>query len=164
MGRLKMLWEKSAATLKHDGIRAFFLKTVNYIKKNIKKEDNSNSPEKMFMDVLFINGCFLPHPSRYRVTHQREQMFANGVSSNEIFYENLSLDLVKRYRVFIFFRCPYTEMVGEFIKSAKSMNKMVCRVCLYRRPASVLLRTFRKDIVLYILILLLLLLFVNSFS
>lgn len=125
MGRLKMLWEKSAATLKHDGIRAFFLKTVNYIKKNIKKEDNSNSPEKMFMDVLFINGCFLPHPSRYRVTHQREQLFANGVSSNEIFYENLSLDLVKRYRVFIFFRCPYTEMVGEFIKSAKSMNKRV---------------------------------------
>lgn len=43
-------------------------------------------------------------------------------------------------------------------------SKMVCRVCLYRRPASVLLRTFRKDIVLYILILLLLLLFVNSFS
>lgn len=125
MGRVKMLWEKSVMTLKNDGVRAFFLKAVNYIKKNAKKEDNANSPEKMFMDVLFINGCFLPHPSRYRVTHQREQLFANGVSSNEVFYENLSLDLVKRYRLFIFFRCPYTDMIGEFIKLAKSMNKKV---------------------------------------
>lgn len=125
MGRIKMLWEKSIATLKNDGIRAFFMKAVHYIKKNAKKEDNTNSPERMFMDVLFINGCFLPHPSRYRVTHQREQLFANGVSSNEVFYENLSLDLVKRYRVFIFFRCPYTDMVGKFIQLAKSMNKRV---------------------------------------
>ena len=44
------------------------------------------------------------------------------------------------------------------------INKIVCRVCLYGRPAPVLLRTFCKDFVLYILILLLLLLFVNSFS
>ncbi len=125
MGRAKMLWEKSIATLKNDGLRAFALKSMNYVKKNVKKEDNANSPETMFMDVLFINGCFLPHPSRYRVTHQREQLFANGVSSNEVFYEKLSLDLVKRYRVFIFFRCPYTDVVGEFIQLAKSMNKRV---------------------------------------
>lgn len=125
MGRVRVLWEKSIVTLRNDGVRAFFMKAAHYIKKNAKKEDNANSPEKMFMDVLFINGCFLPHPSRYRVTHQREQLFANGVSSNEVFYENLSLDLVKRYRLFIFFRCPYTDMVGEFIKLAKSMNKRV---------------------------------------
>ena len=125
MGRIGTLWEKSITTIKKDGIRAFFLKAIHYIEKSRKKEDNANSPEKMFMDVLFINGCFLPHPFRYRVTHQREQLFANGVSSNEVFYENLSLDLVKRYRVFIFFRCPYTDMVGEFIKLVKSMNKKV---------------------------------------
>lgn len=125
MGRTKILWEKSIATLKNDGLRAFAMKSMNYVKKNAAKEDNANSPEKMFMDVLFINGCFLPHPSRYRVTHQREQLFANGVSSNEVFYEKLSLDLVKRYRVFIFFRCPYTDVVGEFIQLAKSMNKRV---------------------------------------
>ncbi len=125
MGRIKVLWEKSVATLKNDGVKAFFLKAVHYIKKNITKEDNSNSPEKMLMDVLFINGCYLPHPSRYRVAHQREQLFANGVNSNEVFYKNLSLELVKRYRVFIFFRCPYTDMVGEFIKLAKSINKRV---------------------------------------
>ncbi len=125
MGRIRMLWEKSAATLKNDGVRAFFLKALRYIKKCRTKEDNSQSPEKMLMDVLFINGCFLPHPSRYRVAHQREQLFANGVSSNEVFYENLSLDLVKRYRLFIFFRCPYTDTVGEFIKLAKAMNKRI---------------------------------------
>ena len=69
MGRTKILWEKSIATLKNDGLRAFAMKSMNYVKKNAAKEDNANSPEKMFMDVLFINGCFLPHPSRYRVTH-----------------------------------------------------------------------------------------------
>lgn len=53
---------------------------------------------------------------------------------------------------------------GDIRQFKERIAKMVCRVCLYRRPASVLLRTFRKDIVLYILILLLLLLFVNSFS
>lgn len=125
MGRIKMLWEKSVATIRNDGVRAFFLKAIHYIKKNRNKEDNSNAPEKMLMDVLLVNGCYLPHPSRYRVAHQREQLFANGVNSNEVFYEKLSLDLVKRYRVFIFFRCPYTDMVGEFIKLAKAMNKRV---------------------------------------
>ena len=34
MGRIKMLWEKSIATLKNDGIRAFFMKAVHYIKKS----------------------------------------------------------------------------------------------------------------------------------
>lgn len=62
---------------------------------------------------------------------------------------------------------PVQELASEYTIHrvfAIILTKMVCRVCLYRRPASVLLRTFRKDIVLYILILLLLLLFVNSFS
>lgn len=32
-----------------------------------------------------------------------------------------------------------------YIPQLKRLMKMVCRVCLYRRPASVLLRTFRSD-------------------
>lgn len=98
---------------------------ILYIRKCIKREKSFNDPSKTFMDVLFINGCFLPHPSRYRVDHQREQLFANGINSNTVFYENLSLDLVKHYRVFIFFRCPITEVVRSFINLAKENNKTV---------------------------------------
>lgn len=122
--RIKMLKQKSVDTLKNDGIKVFTKKTLNYIKKcrNIKR---SNDIDKQFLDVLFINGCFLPHPSRYRVTHQREQLLAGGILSDEVFYEDVSLDLIKNYRMFIFFRCPITDTIREFIKKAKEHNKTV---------------------------------------
>lgn len=80
---------------------------------------------KAFMDVLFINGCFLPHPSRYRCAHQREQLLAAGIVSDEVFYTEIDMDSVRRYRAFVLFRCPYTDKIGEFIKLAKSLNKLV---------------------------------------
>ena len=123
--RMQTLLQKSADTIKESGFRVFAKKTVLYIKKNTKKEDHSEHPEQLFADVLFINGCYLPHPSRYRVAHQREQLFGNNIVTNEVFFEDLSIELVKHYRSFIFFRCPFTETVGEFIKLAKQHNKVV---------------------------------------
>lgn len=129
--KLVVLWRKSVDTLKNDGFEAFAKKTILYLKKvrDLKKnrgtENYSEAPNKMFMDVLFINGCYLPHPSRYRVSHQREQLLANGVSSNEVFFEDVTLELVKRYRFFIFFRCPYTDTIGDFIALAKKYHKKV---------------------------------------
>lgn len=83
--------------------------------------------KRVFKDVLFINGCAptVPHPPRYRVTHQREQLAACNISSDEVYYENLELDLVRYYRLIIVFRCPYIEIVGEFIKRARELNKPV---------------------------------------
>ncbi len=81
----------------------------------------------VYKDVLFINGCAptVPHPPRYRVTHQREQLAANNISSDEVYYENLELELVRYYRVIVIFRCPYIDIVGEFIKKARELNKPV---------------------------------------
>ena len=124
MGRIKILTEKSFRTLKEDGLGTFIKKSINYLDK-CKNVDKNTASNKHFLDVLFINGCFLPHPSRYRVSHQREQLQAGGVLSDEIFYEDLSVDLVRNYRVFIFFRCPITEEVRKFIKKAKEHNKTV---------------------------------------
>ena len=78
----------------------------------------------VYKDVLFINGCAptVPHPPRYRVTHQREQLAANNISSDEVYYENLELELVRYYRVIVIFRCPYIDIVGEFIKKARELN------------------------------------------
>lgn len=125
MKKSLVLLKKSITTLRDDGIKAFIIKSVNYIKKSIRFKTYSNNPEKGYWDVLFVNGTFLPQCVRYRVAHQREQLLANGVTSNEVFYKNLNLKLVKRYRVFIFFRCPYTDVVGEFIEQAKKLNKRV---------------------------------------
>lgn len=125
MANIKELTVKTARTLKNEGIISLGRKSKNYIRTVITGEKGDRN--KIFKDVLFINGCdeSVPHPARYRVTHQREQLAANNITSNEVYYVNLQLDQVRFYRTFIFFRCPYTDMIGEFIKLAKSLNKKV---------------------------------------
>ena len=86
MVRIETLLQKSKDTLQEDGIGVFFDKAINYVRKTLKKEDHSESPDKMFMDVLFINGCYLPHPSRYRISHQREQLSAANKSFLKILH------------------------------------------------------------------------------
>ena len=81
--------------------------------------------KKIFGDVLIINGCTLPHPQRYRVDHQVEQLRASGLYTDRVNYTDLNLDMMKYYRAFIFFRCPITPVVEEFIKTAKKENKVV---------------------------------------
>lgn len=127
MNEVGVLIGKAVETLKTDGFSMVVRKSTRYIEQVClnKERNNVNHPERTFCDVLFINGCYLPHPSRYRVTHQKEQLWAGDVSSNEVFYTDLNLDMVRMYRVFIFFRCPYTDTIGEFIKRAKEDNKVV---------------------------------------
>lgn len=110
-------------SLKADGLRYTLKLTLYFLLRHVFGINKRIDPD--FKDVLFINGCTLPHPSRYRVDHQIEQLNANNVTTETVFYEDLSLKIVKYYRCFVFFRCPYTERVGEFIKLAKSLNKTV---------------------------------------
>ena len=44
--------------------------------------------EKKYKDILFISGCGedLPHPWRYRVKHQREQLEAYNYSTDEVYF------------------------------------------------------------------------------
>lgn len=125
MADIKELATKTVKTLREEGISSFGRKTKNFI--HTTRIAGKDAKYKVYKDVLFINGCdeSVPHPARYRVTHQREQLEAHNVSTNEIYYVNLQLDQVRFYRTFIFFRCPYTDMVGDFIKLAKSLNKKV---------------------------------------
>ena len=88
----------------------------------------NNNNTKFIKDVLFINGCnpkFLPHPYRYRVLHQIEQLNAGFLESDEFFYLNFEPVMIRNYRVIIFFRCPWTKKIGEAISLAKSLNKKV---------------------------------------
>lgn len=97
------------------------------IDENKKTEVSPAISPRTFVDVLFINGCdaSVPHPPRYRVSHQREQLEANNISTDEIYYMELNAEFVKYANLFVIFRCPYTEEIGKLIKEAKRLNKKV---------------------------------------
>lgn len=116
---MKRIVKKSFQTLKDEGVVSFTKKTANYIRFRMVPKYNA------FGDILIINGCTLPHPQRYRVDHQVEQLRAAGLYADRVDYESLTLDSLKYYRGFIFFRCPITPTVEEFIKRAKEENKTV---------------------------------------
>ena len=124
MGELRILLEKSIETIKTDGPGVWMQKAKKYAALREDRKTRENA-DRTFADVLFINGCLLPHPPRYRVTHQREQLLAADLSSNEVNFADLTLDLVRLYRVFIFFRCPYTDTIGQFIQAAREEHKTV---------------------------------------
>jgi len=122
------LLEKSMQVLREDGMKTFLLKVTDYVRKRLEGRCNESAYEiaqKMYSDVLFVNGCCLPHPHRYRVTHQREQLFAYGVESHEIYYTEVQPDLVDHFRTFVIYRCPMTEQVKELVRLAKHYNKSV---------------------------------------
>ena len=121
--RVKELSRKTLSSIKNDGIKGTVKKTKKFL--NERKLRKSNVYDCCFKDILFINGCGLPHPQRYRVDHQIEQLVAAGVSCERVDYENLNFDLVRYFRGFVFYRCPITPTVEEFIKIAKENNKTV---------------------------------------
>lgn len=115
------LVNKVKATLQNDGVGAVFTKAKNYIAFKIKvglKKDEMR-------DVLFVNGCTLEHPRRYRVGHQLEQLEANGVSTDEIMYTEVKPEMIKFYRAVVIFRCPITPEVKALIEKANYYNKKV---------------------------------------
>lgn len=128
MDNIFKLAEKVKFTIEHEGASAVAKKTVTYLKAEKTKRILEKSVGKTFKDVLFINGVNyddLPHPPRYRVKHQMEQMILNGLECDEVFYTNLNLDLVRLYRVIIVYRCPYSKELHDFIDLAHSLNKKV---------------------------------------
>ena len=84
-------------------------------------------PNNSLFDVIFINGCdpSVPHPIRYRVAHQIEQLAAAGLSASAVDAWNLDNDIARHARMFIIFRCPVTDEIKSFISLAKQLNKTV---------------------------------------
>ena len=115
------LMKTARGVLFDEGIISFARKTKNYlvfkIKAGLRKDE--------MRDVLFVNGCTLPHPERYRVDHQIEQLEAQGLSVNKILYTELKVEMVKLYRAVVIFRCPITPEVKELVEKAHYHNKKV---------------------------------------
>lgn len=122
---INLLLKKSVSTLKYEGTISFLKKSYGYTKRKLLRAQMQLNDRNHFKDVLFINGCSLPHPPRYRIDHQIEQLHYNGYSCDSVYYENLTIDMVNYYRAFVFFRCPFTETVGQLIEKAKYFNKKI---------------------------------------
>lgn len=122
------LMEGLAYTLKEEGISHVAPKVLEVTKRKLRSFPTSpKKPNNSLYDVIFINGCdySVPHPIRYRVDHQIEQLAAAGFSASKIDAWDLSLDILRHGRLFIIFRCPITDMVKDFIAEAKALNKRV---------------------------------------
>ena len=120
VNKINKVAKKSLDIIKHEGAVRFAKKGMRFI----YYRQFPNRKTEHYKDILFINGCTLPHPTRYRVDHQVEQILAGGLTVDSIFYDRLTLDKLKYYRGFVFFRCPITDVVKEFIKTAKEFNKV----------------------------------------
>lgn len=79
------------------------------------------------VDVYFINGCdySVPHPIRYRVFHQAEQLEAVGISTRIVNAWELNDSYARLARTFVIFRCPHSEFVENFINLVHSLHKTV---------------------------------------
>lgn len=132
MNKMKNWGKRFMICYRQYGIKYTLVKTCKRIKRKIfggadtlQVESHRN---KRVVDVLFVNGCdpvMAPHPHRYRVTHQREQLESAGVTTDEVFYIDFDPFAVCYANVILFYRCPYTPMIGEGIKIAKDLNKRV---------------------------------------
>ena len=123
MDKVKKLAIKSKDIITSEGGVVFAKRAIKYA----YYRQFPDRKKQQLKDVLIINGCGLPHPARYRVDHQVEQLLAAGMTADSVFYDQLNLSQLKYYQSFIFFRCPITDTVKEFIKQAKYFNK----TCFY---------------------------------
>lgn len=123
------LMKVAGSTLKNEGISGLIERTHTSLDARLfshlrqRKWKSGN----LFCDVLFINGCdhSVPHPIRYRVDHQIDQLRSCGIMAEKIEASEVTVDHVRNARAFIIFRCPYTDAIGEFIARARQMNKLV---------------------------------------
>ena len=105
----------------------FILLIILILKKVILKF-NLSKKTRFIKDVLFISGYkskSVHQLYRYRILHQKEQLNAGFLESDDNYYLKFDPLLVRDYRIIIFFRCPLTNKVEEAITLAKSLNKRI---------------------------------------
>ena len=95
--------------------------------KNVFNNHN-NSNKRVIKDVLYISGLnpdIVPYYSMFHIYNQIEQLNAGNLDSVILYYLNIEPIIVRDFRIIIFYRCPWTEKVGEAINLAKSLKKKI---------------------------------------
>ena len=131
MNEVKRLMKKSYTILRSGGIIKFYEEARHYVFSVVRKMGGGFLfHNKKSADVLFIT-CSLDGidyaPVRYRVFFQKEQLESQGVSVDVIYYEDMNVEHVDRYDVFIFHRVPFLKELGLCTEKIKQQNKM----CIY---------------------------------
>ncbi|WP_294153900.1 glycosyltransferase [uncultured Selenomonas sp.] len=114
---------KAWATLRNDGLRAFVQKTRAFLQRARHQAQAVRRPA--YVDVLFINGCPLPHPYRYRVQHQRDQLLAAGLCNEERWVDDVSAEDLALCRAVIIYRAPWTPALEALVQQAHDWQKPV---------------------------------------
>ena len=108
---MKLPLRKAWRILREDGASVFLRKTADFVSRRLAARHKKFA----YVDVLFVNGCDLQHPYRYRVQHQREQLAAFGLAAEEVWYEDLSPQLISLCRAVIVYRAPWTPALLSLI-------------------------------------------------
>lgn len=113
---------KSLIIFKEKGWRGFWKEVKFFLVRNGLGKAGAVAVCK---DFLFISGCYLEMPQKYRCDFQKEQLEKHGLSGDFQFFTAINQTWLKYYDVFIFYRTPITLEVAKFIKQAKKLNKLV---------------------------------------
>lgn len=127
--KIKKLYGKFCRVCRDEGIGTAIGRSFHFLGNfdgRKKRRIDARNAKKHTGTVLFINGCCVEHPVRYRVLHQMEQLREAGIACENVFFEDLELCMEKNYQMFIFFRCEYTDETAAFAKLAKQHGKLVC--------------------------------------
>ena len=122
MARDAGLVRRGMHVLKNEGIAAFAKKAARHMRKAPAEQ-----PPQPACDVLFVNGCDLsvPHPTRYRVYHQMEQLELLGYACRQVYYIDARPEDVSSARCILLFRAPYTDTIAAMIDRAHQEGKKV---------------------------------------
>lgn len=94
-----------------------------YVKDGVKKRVRKPIPHSQTGDVLFItiDNDMLNH---YRVDHMTETLESAGMATDWVRYYDLTTDHIKRYNVFVFYRCPWLPQFEQIFADIRHKNKV----------------------------------------
>ena len=98
--KISVLTAKLKKAVAEEGIGGLAGRTKGYLARAKKEKEFQREKSRVYRDILFISGCNeqLPHPHRYRVVHQMEQLEAGGYTCSGA--EALDGTLLRRVRDF----------------------------------------------------------------
>lgn len=125
LDKISVLTAKIKKAVAEEGISGLAGRTRGYLMRAKKEKEFQREKSRVYRDILFISGCdeHLPHPHRYRVEHQMEQLASGGYTCDTVYFQELKPWMVRCYGAFVIFRCPMTDTLREFATMAKQMNK-----------------------------------------
>ena len=105
--KISVLTAKLKKAVAEEGIGGLAGRTKGYLARAKKEKEFQREKSRVYRDILFISGCNeqLPHPHRYRVVHQMEQLEAGGYTCDTVYFQELKPWMVRCYGAIVIFCC-----------------------------------------------------------